>query len=400
MLQWMAASWLWALGAVGVPVAIHWLSKRQAKEVWVGSLRFFEDEESRRFQSFQLQDKIRLLLRMLFTACIVLALAQPVWYYRAGHQNQASWILVSNDLLPVSYYNYARLHHLLDSLKQGKEAEIRRLSDGFPLLNLPLKEKHDAGATDYVFFLPLLDSLAAQRPVHAIAGLESSRWADMLPAYRNKVHWHFLLPDYSDTVFYFDKARYFQKTPYPLLSFERVEAAEEQSLHLSWVVVYDDDTAGDTLQWHRFFEEAFKPYHVTVTFYPVEESGQLPVVDVWWSEQAPPAACSAGIRKQAADASLWCFAQQTGYWQLRCLPGGLPADEYELLKKELWQVAVRRRQTLPETVITPPAVLQSIQESKAQVRLPVRLAPCLLWLAIVLCIIDVGWFAYEQRGTE
>lgn len=400
MLQWMAVSWLWALGAMVVPVAIHWLSKRHAKEVPVGTLRFFEEEESKHFQSFRLQDKWRLFLRLLFTASLVLALAQPVWLYKVDAQKQAPWVLVSNDVLPGGYYNYAELHHLLDSLRQGQAVEVRRLAYGFPPLKQPLRNETDAWGFDYTLFLPLLDSLATQRPVYVVAGLERSRWGVILPAVnKNKVDWHFLLPDYSDTLFRIGSNIYARKTAYPVLSFQ-ANVIEKQPVRLSWVVAYDASTAPDTTQWRRFFEEAFREYIVDISFCTVEECKPQQRVDVWWSLQAPGMACYPLVRKQKAAFRGWCLTSQAEGWTLVCLPGDLPGDEYELLKHELWREALRRQDHVPETLITPPAFLRIVKGNEHQANLAVNLTPWFLWLSIALCIIDLCWFIYEQRGTD
>ncbi|NIK74318.1 hypothetical protein FHS56_001831 [Thermonema lapsum] len=401
MLQWMATSWLWALGAVMVPVAIHWLNKRQAKEVPIGTLRFFEEKESKRFRTFQLQDKLRLMLRMLFTACLALALAQPVWRYETDTKKQASWIVISHDVLAKSFYDYAALHRLVDSLRQSdEEAEVRLLAHGFPRLKQLLKGKDEETiAFDYALFAPLLDSLATQRPVHVIVGLEGSRWGDMLPAVQNKVRWHFLLPDYSDTVFRVENNFYTQKTSYPLLSFQTEGIAQQQPYTLSLVVVYDASTARDTLQWQQFFEEAFRQCKVEVICRLAEESKQLPTVDVWWSERPPWVGQYFTVCKQSLPVGAWCLSKQRQHWTLSCLPKNLPGDEYELLKLELWREALRRHGHVPETSVTPPVWLSAAQSGSMQAQRSVALAPCLLWLALVLCVIDLCWFIYEQRGT-
>lgn len=67
--------WLWGLTGLAVPLAIHLLSRKTGKVIYLGSLRHLEDTSTTQFRSLRLNEWWLLLVRCLILTCIVMALA-------------------------------------------------------------------------------------------------------------------------------------------------------------------------------------------------------------------------------------------------------------------------------------------------------------------------------------
>ncbi|MCA9097707.1 MAG: BatA domain-containing protein, partial [Planctomycetaceae bacterium] len=73
-------AFLWGLPLLGVPVAIHLLSRRRQAVVKWGAMQFLMDSSIRRRKIWRLDDLILMLLRVLAVALLVFALARPLWH--------------------------------------------------------------------------------------------------------------------------------------------------------------------------------------------------------------------------------------------------------------------------------------------------------------------------------
>jgi len=113
---------LWGLLGLSVPIAIHLLSRKEGKIIYVGSLRHFEDTPTQQFKSIRLNEIALLIIRMLLVAAIVLLLSKPGW----DSSSSAKWVLRESGLqLPPSY------DKMIDSLV-AEGYEERYLAPGFP----------------------------------------------------------------------------------------------------------------------------------------------------------------------------------------------------------------------------------------------------------------------------
>lgn len=76
-LLWSSPGWLWGLGALAVPLAIHLLSRGTARRVAVGSVALLVAGSSRKARRIRFTDAWLALLRVLLLVWLVLALAGP-----------------------------------------------------------------------------------------------------------------------------------------------------------------------------------------------------------------------------------------------------------------------------------------------------------------------------------
>jgi hypothetical protein len=117
--------WLWALGGLSIPIAIHLLSRKEGKVIYLGSLRYLEESNTRQFRALRLNEILLLLIRSLLIITVVLLLAGLSLH----HQDNAStkWVVLEPGLKQEPATTT-----LLDSLeKNGFEKHY--LSRGFPV---------------------------------------------------------------------------------------------------------------------------------------------------------------------------------------------------------------------------------------------------------------------------
>lgn len=136
VLQWAGwgnPAWLGALGLLGVPIAIHLLSRGRQRRVAIGSIRWLAPAETARARRVRPSRWWLLALRCLILALVAAALAAPqlkLWAASAPR----SWALVSpvvaaerQRLEPLNREAYARLDHLLTA-----GSTVRWLAPGVP----------------------------------------------------------------------------------------------------------------------------------------------------------------------------------------------------------------------------------------------------------------------------
>lgn len=117
--------WLWALGALSIPVAIHLLSRKEGKTIKIGSIRFLSETSTSKFSSIRLNEVALLVIRTLFILLLVVFLAGLIISF-TGPGNSTPWVLIEKGLEDQDH-----IKTLTDSLKKNGY-EIRRLSEGFP----------------------------------------------------------------------------------------------------------------------------------------------------------------------------------------------------------------------------------------------------------------------------
>ncbi len=117
--------WLWALGALSIPIAIHLLSRKEGKTIKIGSIRFLSETSTSKFSSIRLNEIALLAIRSLLIILLVVFLAKLIISLTPSDEAHP-WVLVESGL-----ENQEGIKTLTDSLKKNGY-EIRRLSEAFP----------------------------------------------------------------------------------------------------------------------------------------------------------------------------------------------------------------------------------------------------------------------------
>lgn len=118
--------WLWALGGLAIPVAIHLLSRKEGKTIRMGSIRFLTETATHKFSSIRINEMALLAIRSLLIMLMVLFLASVLITPQDSGAIK-KWVVIEK-----GFENNNQLRNLLDSLQQDGY-EIRRLATGFPL---------------------------------------------------------------------------------------------------------------------------------------------------------------------------------------------------------------------------------------------------------------------------
>lgn len=152
--------WLWALGGLTIPIAIHLLSRKEGKTIRIGSIRFLTETSTSKFSSIRLNEILLLAVRSLLVVLIVLFLASLL-LPTVKNKDSKKWVVVEKGL-----DDNAQIKKFLDSL-QKDDYEIRRLSAGFSLLE-------DDTVTQSPDYYKLSEELSQQNSVQSVV-LASNR---------------------------------------------------------------------------------------------------------------------------------------------------------------------------------------------------------------------------------
>ena len=82
LLELLAPAWLWGLVGIALPVAAHWLSRRDGRRVVIPTVRFIRQAQSARGRRLRPRQWTLLALRAALVAAVALAFAQPAWRSR------------------------------------------------------------------------------------------------------------------------------------------------------------------------------------------------------------------------------------------------------------------------------------------------------------------------------
>lgn len=127
-MDFLNASFLWALPLVGVPVLIHLLNRRRRNVVRWGAMQFLLEVVARRRRRWRLEDLLLMLLRAAAVAAIVIALAQPrVRTHLFGGSGPRDVILVIDDSLSTSLVDGQG--SMLEALCGRAEEALARLNE-------------------------------------------------------------------------------------------------------------------------------------------------------------------------------------------------------------------------------------------------------------------------------
>ncbi len=121
---------LWGALIVGVPIAIHLLSRRRARRLAFGAVDFILRSRKQKVRHIQLRQLLLLALRMLIVACVALAIARPLLQPKevaaATRSNKAATAIVLDASLSMRYRQGSQ------TLFEHARTEAKSLLDGLP----------------------------------------------------------------------------------------------------------------------------------------------------------------------------------------------------------------------------------------------------------------------------
>lgn len=179
-MQLVNATYLWALLALAVPVAIHLLSRKEGQVIPVGSLRHLQETASQQFRGIKLNELLLLALRLLLFILFVMLLAGLFW----NMKEKEKWVVVDSELK-----NNKQTIALADSL------EARGYAWHWLSTNFPSKEQTPLPVNNY---WQLMNALGELHLEHAVV-LSANRMTDFkgkLTSLPSHIDWQtFELPD-------------------------------------------------------------------------------------------------------------------------------------------------------------------------------------------------------------
>jgi Aerotolerance regulator N-terminal len=116
---------LWSLLGLSIPIAIHFLSRKEGRVIMIGSVRHLEESPSQQFKGIKLNEYWLLLLRALLITILSFFLAGAQYVPESG--NSKKWLIIEKALLEKSM-----VQKLIDSLSLDGY-EIHLLAPDFPL---------------------------------------------------------------------------------------------------------------------------------------------------------------------------------------------------------------------------------------------------------------------------
>jgi hypothetical protein len=172
-------SFLWALFGLSVPLAIHLWSKKQGKNIKVGSIKYLQVSDSRKSRNIKWNELWLLLLRMLIVLLVVIILSEPRLNYKT--ENSPITYLVEASLL-----DSPEVKALADSL--ATQAGVRFLQADFPEYEPDFKEPRRFESPNYWQLAREMQSLKTDSIVvftnSFYSGIKGKR-----PVIDKNIHW-------------------------------------------------------------------------------------------------------------------------------------------------------------------------------------------------------------------
>ena len=116
--------WLYGLLGLLVPIAIHLLSRKEGKTIYIGSIRHLTDSDTAQFSSIRLNEILLLILRLLLLTVLVFILAG--FSFNLDRNDKKLWLVIEKGVEKEEQYK-----PLLDSLSTNG-FEIHWLTSGLP----------------------------------------------------------------------------------------------------------------------------------------------------------------------------------------------------------------------------------------------------------------------------
>jgi hypothetical protein len=167
--------WLFALVALGIPVAIHLWNIKRGKILKVGSISLIT-AASQNSRSFKLHDLLLLLLRCLLLALVAFVLAMPLWQRHINTSQIKGWMLIPRENLKESYQKFKPK---IDSLNKAGY-EFHYFNKGFEKsdLNKILSDttsfKHVSNASYWSLIQQLNGQIPSSLPVYLFTSNRAS----------------------------------------------------------------------------------------------------------------------------------------------------------------------------------------------------------------------------------
>lgn len=118
--------WIWALAGLLIPVAIHFLSRREGRIIEMGSIRFLRQTATAKFRHIKLNEAALLLLRCFLVLLLVFLLTG---LQTGDMAEKRKWVVLDEGI-----QGSEKIKPFLDTLrKQG--FDIRLMASGFPPLS-------------------------------------------------------------------------------------------------------------------------------------------------------------------------------------------------------------------------------------------------------------------------
>jgi hypothetical protein len=121
---------IWGLLAIGLPIAIHLLSRRRSKRVAFAAVDFILRSKKQKVRSIKLKQLLLLLLRVLVVACAAFAIARPLLRPKTAVAtatgNRAATALVLDASMSMHYQLGGK------TLFERAQEEARSLVEGLP----------------------------------------------------------------------------------------------------------------------------------------------------------------------------------------------------------------------------------------------------------------------------
>lgn len=130
-------SYLWALSALAVPVIIHFLSRKEGRVIYLGSIRHLQEAHTRQAIKIRLNELVLLALRLALITIFVLLISGISWIDSAPLEKK--WALVEPGL-----ESDKKVTTITDSLRDNGY-EIHFFQNDFPVT----KDSLDRSPLDY-----------------------------------------------------------------------------------------------------------------------------------------------------------------------------------------------------------------------------------------------------------
>lgn len=115
----LSPTWLFAIAALSIPVAIHLWNIKQGKTLKVGSIALINQAAQKSSRSLKLHDLLLLFLRCLLLVLLALVLAVPTWQRNIVSAKAKGWLLIPKENISEGLHKFKPL---VDSLiKAGYE---------------------------------------------------------------------------------------------------------------------------------------------------------------------------------------------------------------------------------------------------------------------------------------
>jgi hypothetical protein len=168
--------WLWGLLGLMVPIAIHLLSRKDVRIIYMGSLRHLEHTTTRQAIRIHLNAYLLLALRCLIVAIVAMLLAG---LYLNNQTRSTRWLLVEGNLGQDNQWR-----SLIDSL-EADGYQTRRFQRRFPLL---AESDEDHAVPDYWTLASELDDMQLDRCI-VVSRDRAVGFAGARPGRSAKITW-------------------------------------------------------------------------------------------------------------------------------------------------------------------------------------------------------------------